>query len=301
MILGYTGPLGGGKTLCAVRDAYTYSLRAGGAPVWGNLRLHEAGWTRHREVNPGFKLGYVASTDDIVRMVAEGGGILVLDEIHQDLDARQSLMTQNILLSRFLMFMRKSGITVLYTAQDPAQIDKRVRAVTDVLTWCEGWGPRNARTHRYTRIHYRSGRVIREEMLTSEQAAAYYGLYDTYEFVRQLEFPSRLSEFESFMLAIEEASRFARAYSGPADRAWEAFVAASGYSENRTRARRTTVASGNTLRVRTRRRASDRGGSGAVLGSELAAAYADGGEHHDRTEGIPSDSPRVEPAEWRQA
>ena len=294
MILGYTGALGGGKTLCAVRDAFTYSLRSGGAPVWGNLRLHPAGWAQHRALNPAFKLGHVSTTHDIVRMVAEGGGLLILDEIHQDLDARQSLATQNILLSRFLMFMRKAGITVLYTAQDPAQIDKRVRAVTDVLTWCEGWGPRNARTHRYTRMHYRSGREIRVEMLTSDQAAAYYGLYDTYEFVRQLQFPSRLSEFEAFMVAIEEASRFARSYDGPTDRAWPAFVSATGYSENRSRARRTAVSSGSRVRGRAGRTAGNRGGSDPEQRPQLATEDENGGLNHDWAPGLPPDPPGVE-------
>lgn len=289
MILGYTGTLGGGKTLCAVRDAWVYSLEAGGAPVWGNLTLHAGGWAQHRLVNPAFKLGRVSAPDDIVRMVAEGGGILILDEVHQDLDARQSLATQNILLSRFLMFMRKSGITVLYTAQDAAMIDKRMRAVTDIITWCEGWGPRENRTHRFTRIHYRTGRLVRVDVLTSDQLQQVYPLYDTLEFVRQLEFPSRLAEFEAFMVAIEEASKFARSYDGAPDRAWEAFVAETGYSENRTRARRTAVASGGTVRVRTRRRASDRGGPNTELGAQLEAADENGGVHHDRTESVPSD------------
>lgn len=294
MILGYTGTLGGGKTLCAVRDAWHYSLAAGGAPVWGNLRLRPAGWVQHQAVNPGFKLGHVSSTDDIVRMVAEGGGILILDEIHQDLDARQSLATQNILLSRFLMFMRKSGITVLYTSQDESQIDKRMRAVTDVLTWCEGWGPRDARTHRYTRIHYRSGRQIRIDVLTSDQAAAVYPLYDTYEFVRQLEFPSRLMEFEAFMLGIEEASRFARSYNGPADRAWPAFLAESGYTPKGSGGRRQAVSSGSRVRGGARRAAGRGRGSGSEPGSELETEDADGGQHYDRETGVSHHPARME-------
>lgn len=289
MILGYTGTLGGGKTLCAVRDAWVYSLEAGGAPVWGNLTLHAGGWAQHRLVNPAFKLGRVSAPDDIVRMVAEGGGILILDEVHQDLDARQSLATQNILLSRFLMFMRKSGITVLYTAQDAAMIDKRMRAVTDIITWCEGWGPRENRTHRFTRIHYRSGRQVRVDVLTSDQLQQVYPLYDTLEFVRQLEFPSRLAEFEAFMVAIEEASKFARSYDGAPDRAWAAFMAQSGYSPRGSRAGRSAVASGNSLRVRTRRGAGNRGGPDTELGAQLEAADENGGVHHDRTESVPSD------------
>lgn len=278
MIIGYTGTLGGGKTLRAVMDAWHYSLAAGGAPVWGNLTLHPQGWMQHRMANPdGFKLGYVANTDDIVRMIAEGGGILILDEIHQDLDARQSLATQNILLSRFLMFLRKSGITTLYTSQDEAQIDKRMRAVTDVLTWCEGWGPREHRTHRFTRLHYRSGRQIRVELVTSDQAQRYYGLYDTFQFTRQLEFPNKLSDFERFMLGIEEASRFAREYSGDPHRAWEAFLDQSGYTPKGAGGRRQAVSSGSRVRGGQRRVAGRRSGSAAESGTELAAADANGG------------------------
>lgn len=278
MIMGYTGTLGGGKTLRAVMDAWNYSLAAGGAPVWGNLTLNPQGWMQHRLANPdGFKLGYVSNTDDIVRMIAEGGGILILDEIHQDLDARQSLATQNILLSRFLMFLRKSGITTLYTTQDEAQIDKRMRAVTDVLTWCEGWGPREARTHRFTRLHYRSGRQIRVELVTSDQARRYYSLYDTYQFTRQLEFPSKLSDFERFMVGIEEASKFARSYDGDPNRAWETFLAESGYTPKAAGTRRKTVSSGSRVRGGQRRVASRGSGSEAEPGTQLATEDADCG------------------------
>jgi hypothetical protein len=272
VIIGYTGTLGGGKTLRAVMDAWNYSLAAGGAPVWGNLTLRPEGWVQHRALNPdGFKLGFIATVDDIVRMIAEGGGILILDEIHQDLDSRQSLNSQNIFLSRFLMFLRKAGITTLYTTQDDSQIDKRVRGVTDILTWCEGFGPREARTHRYTRMHYRSGRQLRVELVTSDQAKRYYGLYDTYQFTRQLEFPSKIADFEAFMVGIEEASRFARSYRGDPHRAWEAFLAESGYSPKSAGGRRKAVSPGGRVRAGAGRTPGGRRRSAAVTGDELEA------------------------------
>lgn len=272
MIMGYTGTLGGGKTLRAVMDAWNYSLAAGGVPVWGNLTLRPAGWAQHRVLNPdGFKLGFIGTTDDIVRMIVEGGGILLLDEIHQDLDARQSLNIQNIFLSRFLMFLRKAGITTLYTSQDDAQIDKRARAVTDVLTWCEGYGPRESRTHRYTRMHYRSGRQLRVEMVTSDQARRYYGLYDTFEFTRQLEFPSKLADFEAFMLGIEEAAKFARSYRGDPHRAWEAFLAATGYTPKKAGGGRKAISSASRVRTGSGRSAGGGRRSKAVEGAQLEA------------------------------
>jgi hypothetical protein len=227
VIIGYTGPLGSGKTLGAVMDAYKYSLQANGAPIYANIELYPAMFEPHRQRNPHFKLGRIRTTEDILRAVVEGGGLLLFDEMHQNVDARLSTMMANILLSQFLMFLRKMGLTCLYTTQDESQIDKRMRKVTDVLVWCQGYGPKNGRTHTYTKWHYLSGRNLGIVTATPDTARIYHSAYNTYEFTRRLEFPSNLKAFDRFMIELEGAAEFARSYDGERDRAWATFVSQS--------------------------------------------------------------------------
>lgn len=220
----YAGSLGGGKTLHLVRDASEWSLKAGGAPICANFTLFPGAFVQHHAMNPRFKLRRFRTGEDLVRFIAEGGGILAWDEMPQDIDARQSTNAKNILLSQTLMFLRKWGISTLYSVQDLSQIDKRMRAVTDTLTYCEGSGPKVNRSYKLTRTHYKTGHIIRVDRIAPEEARQVWTAYDTYEYVERFDFPSTLKTFDALMKRLEEGAKFARGYTGDSDRAWEAFV-----------------------------------------------------------------------------
>lgn len=257
----FSGTLGGGKSLDAILDAFQYSLAAGGAPIASNLELFPAPFAQHFALNPRFKLVRIQKPEHFLRFMVEGGGILVWDEMHQDSDARQSTNVRNILLSQWLMFLRKWGITTFYTTQDVSQIDRRMRNVTDYLTFCEAIGPRANRRYRFTTTHYRTGRVLRRIELTADQVKHIYAAYDTYEPPRRMPFPEKIQEHDDFLVWCGKAAKFAREYEGPPDRAWETFVSQTGYTESKAAKGRKKVSPESHVRKGSRRSAGGRGGS----------------------------------------
>ena len=266
----YAGTLGSGKTLDMVIDAWSWSLAAGGAPIAANFTLNPASFAQHFAASPRFRLVRLRNLDDIVRFIVEGGGILLWDEMHVDSDARQSTQARNILLSQWLMFLRKWGITCLYTVQDPSQVDRRMRNVTDFLTFCEGWGKRGARTHRFTRTHYRSGRVLSVLTMTPDQLRPYYGAYDTFEYTERLAFPNALTAYDAFMRRCGEGATFSRGYEGDPDRAWEAFVSQTGHPAGKAPKGGSDVSQPGHVRKSPGRAKSPRRGSGAGDSGSLA-------------------------------
>lgn len=235
MIVSYTGGLGDGKTLAAVKDAWTWSLEAGGAPIAANMFLNPNEFLEHRLRNAGgFKISRINTMSDLIRFIVEGGGIVIFDEIHRDLDSRMSTQMQNTLLTTFFMFLRKCGLTCLYTVQDVVQIDKRLKAITNVEITCERRGERGASTYRFTRLHFKSQRILSVEIVQHDVASRWHRAYNTFEFIRRLDFPSKLVEFDRLMLWVEEAASFARTYRDDPGRAWEAFVSQSKYTPAKT-------------------------------------------------------------------
>lgn len=236
-IAGYRGFLGSGKTLQMITDAYRWSLAAGGAPIWGNLTLHERHFSAHRAMNPSrFKTGRISTPDDLIRMVAEGGGILCLDEVHQSFDARFSLDRKNVLLTQLLMFFRKMGITCLFTAQSERQIDLRFRDVTQIMVNCASFGPREAQTYQYERYNFQTGQMLQRWQVPPEQARHFYAMYETWEFTHALEFPSKVDEFNKLLKNLEVAALYARNYQGPPGEMWPHFLQTTGYQPQNARA-----------------------------------------------------------------
>lgn len=281
MIVGYVGPLGSGKTLAAVRDAYRWSLAARGAPVWGNLHIESGPWASHRQANPHHRIGRLQLPGDLVRMVTEGGGIAILDEVHQSLDARMSLGLQNILLTQLMVFMRKIGVTVLYTTQHESQVDKRLRGVTDLMTTCMAFGPREAKVHRYERWDYQARTPLQRWELSVDEASPFYSMYRTWEFTKRFTLPSKIDAFDRLMEQLQEAAKFAREYSGDPDLAWETFLSESGYTSEEISGGSRKMASGRRTRTPPHRTGRSRVHTEASGALELAetAPGEDGRSH----------------------
>lgn len=268
----FDGGLGGGKTMTMTWRAYEWSLAANGAPIAANYWINPALFKEHAARNPYFKIHLIRTKEDLVRFIVEGGGILAWDEMYQEADARLSTQTANIFLSQWLMFLRKFGITPLYSVQDPAQVDRRMRAVTDLECYCERrLGESGPYVHVTTR-HFRTGTLLREEDIGPDLKRFLHTLYDTYEVVDRMALPLTATTFQAFIRRCGEAARFARGYRGPRDRAWEAFISQSPDTEGETPKGRKNVSQPSHVRKSAGRAASNRGGpdSGDGPGPKLA-------------------------------
>jgi hypothetical protein len=270
MILAFTGPLGGGKTLMAIMKASYYSLRAGGVPIWSNTPLNARNFAAHAGMNPAFKVGFLGTPEDIVRMVAEGGGIMLLDEIHQSIDSRLSTSAAQAFVTQWLAFLRKQGITCFYTTQHEAQIDKRMRFFTDLMHICLSFGPKGAKDFMVRIYHAVTKQPLKEERFRTVDVQSFFSAYDTYAITERMEFPSTQKAFDLWLKRIKEAQSFARNYHGDPHRAWAAFVSQSRDAASKALASGETVPPTSGLRKATGAGKGTRRKPGTVAGAELA-------------------------------
>lgn len=157
MIIGVTGGLGSGKTLLASYLAWSEYLR--GRPVWANYALHCA-----------------TQLKSWSELVALESGVVVLDEIHVEIDSRA--FSTNVDATSFLLQTRKLDLDLIYTSQSFDQVDKRMRHITDLLGMCERLEfPNHVRASKVTLISMASLEVVRR--MTLRHTPELYALYDT--------------------------------------------------------------------------------------------------------------------------
>lgn len=206
MLTAIEGPLGAGKTLGAVYLAHKYSAKAAGAPIWTNIDLNEAYFRQHKQLNPKFKVNRLRTADDLIEMTRTGGGILLWDEIHKMMDARLSMKQKNIFLSQLMMYFRKIGIVPIFTTQFSRQVDMRLRAIIELMVEARKV-PKGAGQFLFTYAiwDYQAGRRVSRIELQQEQAAFFFGAYDTHELVHSFGFPDSEKKFDEFLVRLEAA------------------------------------------------------------------------------------------------
>lgn len=126
-------------------------------------------------------MSQLETPDDLVRFVAGGGGILILDELHRMLDSRMSVASVNVCLSQFFVYMRKLGITTFLASQHELNFDRRVPNVIDVMVTArklEGG-------YSYEMWDHQSNTRLRTLWLPEDVAVRFRQAYDSYELVRQ--------------------------------------------------------------------------------------------------------------------
>ena len=120
MITLVIGRQGSGKTLFLVKKAYDYYLE--GKTIYSNIKL-----------NFPFK---PISLRDIIDCRLTNA-VVILDEIHLLLSARNSLSKQNRLIcDGFLSMVRKMGLKVIASTQTERKVDVRFREEKDFLYAC---------------------------------------------------------------------------------------------------------------------------------------------------------------------
>ena len=120
MITLVIGRQGSGKTLFLVKKAYEYYLE--GKTIYSNIKLN-------------FPFKHISLIDIIDCKLTNA--VVILDEIHLLLSARNSLSKQNRLIcDGFLSMVRKMGLIVLASTQTERKVDVRFREEKDFLYVC---------------------------------------------------------------------------------------------------------------------------------------------------------------------
>lgn len=132
MIIGYFGNVRQGKTLSAVKEL---------------KKLYDKGFKIYS--NTPLSFPYIPLTLDYILDIVEkeldlpDDSVFFIDEIYIWMDARVSSSKRNRVASYFLLQTGKLGkntdygLILLFTAQYPDQIDKRLRHVMDIAVECE--------------------------------------------------------------------------------------------------------------------------------------------------------------------
>lgn len=202
MIICFTGPLGGGKTLQMVHWALVYAARAN-VPVYANFELKNVDIETHR----------IKNSQDIIEMARAGGGILLIDEAYKQVDARFSMKPENVFMSQFMMYLRKIGATAFFSAQTKAMLDVRIRDIVDLNVLCyRGKG--------YNGFIYdglAQAPISKYNIPEKTAKKIHYKVYDTFEMVEEWILPAKQAEFKKFMKELEAAQKEARQKGGYID------------------------------------------------------------------------------------
>lgn len=116
-IIAFCGLLGSGKTLSMTMIGYMEHLR--GIPVYAN-----------------YDTQFAARLENLPQMFRLTNCLLLIDEFQVLLDSRTFAKQEQLLMSYWLLLIRKLGITLLYTTQHINQVELRLRQITTYVFWC---------------------------------------------------------------------------------------------------------------------------------------------------------------------
>jgi hypothetical protein len=126
VIVGFVGRMGSGKTLSMTRELKKYKDRG-----YRVLTNYAVSFSDER-----------IDFDKLFAIAEEQGDlnnvVLGLDEIHILLDSRSAVTTNNKVMTFWLNQTRKMSVKLFYTTQYAHQVDKRLRAGTDLFIYCNG-------------------------------------------------------------------------------------------------------------------------------------------------------------------
>lgn len=116
--------------------------------------------------------------------------VIAIDEIASQMDSRTAMRKENVLLSYMLMQAGKRDITVMWTAQLPHSVDKRLKDLTEFITFSERSTSKDRTllgfSYRQIDMYHKTWKSF---FLPLNQATKLYPLYNTKERVR----PQRLN------------------------------------------------------------------------------------------------------------
>lgn len=128
IVVGITGPRGGGKTL--LLTYFGAKQLVSGYPVWSNYKIEFRHNRKRYKAEPlNINALYTFSPE-------YQDGFILVDEMQYLADALRSSSNANKLMDSFIMQLRKRRLNFLYTAKFMEWVDRRIRYETDVEVSC---------------------------------------------------------------------------------------------------------------------------------------------------------------------
>jgi hypothetical protein len=178
MIIGYFGNVRQGKTLSAVRELK--KLYDKGYRIYSNTWLSFP----HKPLTLDYVLDIVEKDLDV-----PDNSVFFIDEIYIWADSRMSTSKRNRVISYFLLQTGKLGkntdygLLLLFTAQYPDQIDKRLKHVMDMGVQCRKIEYRGKKYFLQTVYVYKGDQSFNFQRVFAGDGKL-YELYDTRKKIR---------------------------------------------------------------------------------------------------------------------
>jgi len=194
----FNGNLGSGKTFGMSLFAHYFKARAKRHGIETNLFANYALADSKRITNHKAFFDVARSESSIV----------CVDEAHINLDSRLFSRGKNVYLTQFLMYMRKLRCSFFFASPTIYNIDSRIRNLTNIMVDCQKW----RKGFHWEIWDFQRQRRIRTFYMPTWKAKKIIdlGLYDSYEMIYAIDFPSTESGFKDFIIELttinEEAS-----------------------------------------------------------------------------------------------
>jgi hypothetical protein len=182
------GYLGAGKTL-AMTILSNYFKELSGCSLYSNYGVKNAFPFSHYR--------------DLLHVAVQPSSIIDLDEAHADLDSRNFNTNAVKFFTHLVFYFRKLRTTMFLATPGIENLDSRVRAICNLYCHVS----KNQDYFYYDMYDMQAMRFLKRYKIKRE--AAYElsaGLYDTYNMVLPVEFPSDRAEFNRFVEELKYTS-----------------------------------------------------------------------------------------------
>jgi len=174
MLIGITGPIGGGKTLFQTRFIYKEYIKNKELIDDGDIEI-----VTNYMLN-GIPFRYIKADELFNIKQSLKNTRIFIDEMHIFMDSRNSQTATNKALTHFILQTRHLGVHLYFTTQDIGQVDVRLRRQLDILVYCSQTHIKDWFTVKI--VDYRDILNIRKNSFTY-YGKPYYELYDTSEII----------------------------------------------------------------------------------------------------------------------
>jgi hypothetical protein len=124
LIIGICGHKGSGKTTLLTFFAYSEFKSKNKPSLFSNYKLN-------------FNFKWLDAFSLLINWDAFKNSSIIIDELHEYADSRNSSSMQNRLISAWFLQSRHTSSNIYYSTQFFDQVDKRIRRITDIDIMCE--------------------------------------------------------------------------------------------------------------------------------------------------------------------
>lgn len=187
-IINFSGQMGNGKTL-GMSILAKYFQEQTGCTLYSNYGL------------VGSKPFY--SFYDFLDVAVQPHSIICLDEVHNDIDARDFNTNAVKYFSHIAFYLRKMRCTLMMTSPLFENVESRVRGVTNVI--CPVHKDKNY--YYYPFYDWQSMKPLKPKRIKKEFAhKVASNIFDTYSMVTPLEYPENRNEFKKLLEELKLAN-----------------------------------------------------------------------------------------------